>query len=680
MKRTLIILILLSLPVLGTYAQNINTADEDFDRYIVSLRNSGESASAYAVLYRAYETYLQVFDVSAPGTREHLRASDALVKLSEELRRASYFYTKQNDDRQTAKFVQAYVNISLLPGIEGMKLSSDYPVFTRLAATRYYNDKDFRMAARCFQANINYGDSEHLNSSISNMAACYQNLGDLTSAWNVLKRGLDIFPADQKMMVMAINILGKTKEDDNSLQKYIVQMLNVHPHDEALLNLQAQLYERRKNYVAAVETYNKLWSLKPRNLEIARHIAINNYNAAVTFVKQAESETRKKDVEANILQARKHFTEAAKVLEDVVTSDPLVLNYHYALANSYNYLGNSAALDKANKKIIALGGKAVSGQIQPRVMAYDDTRSSLARYDSDWASAGNGGSGAVPSAKNPVQTPEISTPTPKKMPEVKSDVDTNIPVARNSNDNTFAIIIANEDYSRVADVPNAHHDGEIFAKYCNRTLGIPENNIRTHYDVTYGDLLDAIEDMKQIAWVKQGHCNFILYYAGHGVPDEKTKKAYILPVDADGHNTRICYPLEDLYAECSGMGAQRTLVLLDACFSGATRKDNEMLMAARSVALDVEDEPVSGNVIVFSAVSADQTALAYEAKNHGLFTYFFLKKLQDSKGEATLQEISKYVTEQVALQSRLINHKDQIPCLTTGSGLEKTWKNIKLNK
>lgn len=669
------------LSISAVYSQNLDTADADFDCYMMSLRSGGESPSAYTVLYRAYEAYLAAYDNSAAGTHNHLRASDGLVKISEELRRGSYFFTKQNDDRQTAKFVQAYVNISCLPDIEGMRFSSDYPVLTRLAATRYYNDRDFKMAARCFQANINYGDPEHLNSSIYNMAACYQNMGDSTSAWNVLKKGLDIFPTDQKMMVMAINILGKTKEDDDSLQKYVAQMLKSHPQDEALLNIQAQLYERKKNYVAAYETYNSLWAMKPRNLEIARHVAINSYNAAVTFIKQAEAKSSsvkyRKDTEIDILQARKYFTEAAKVLEDVVTSDPLVLNYLYALANSYCYLKNADGLDRANRKILALGGNAVNGQVQPRVMAYDNTRSSLIQSGGYWASGGN--TTNAPSSSTNVNAAQSSNPATKRT-EVRSDVDANIPVARSTNENTFAIIIANEDYSRVADVPNARHDGEVFAKYCNRTLGIPESNIRTHFDVTYGDLLDAIEDMKQIAWVKQGHCNFILYYAGHGVPDEKTKKAFILPVDADGRNTRICYPLEDLYSECAGMGTDRTLVLLDACFSGATRNDNEMLMAARSVALDVEDEPVSGNVIVFSAVSSDQTALAYETKGHGLFTYFILKKLQDSRGDATLSEISRYVTEQVSLQSRLINHKDQTPCITTGAGLEKTWKNIKLNK
>ena len=41
----------------------------------------------------------------------------------------------------------------------------------------------------------------------------------------------------------------------------------------------------------------------------------------------------------------------------------------------------------------------------------------------------------------------------------------------------------------------------------------------------------------------------IFYYAGHGVPNETTKNAYLLPVDADGRQTEVCYPVNRLYKE-----------------------------------------------------------------------------------------------------------------------------------
>lgn len=259
-----------------------------------------------------------------------------------------------------------------------------------------------------------------------------------------------------------------------------------------------------------------------------------------------------------------------------------------------------------------------------------------------------------------------------------SDVDIDIPVNKTNNTNTFAVIIANEKYKKVAEVPNAENDGIIFAEYCNKVLGIPNDNIRKHLNVTFGGMLDAIEDMKAIASAKHGNCNFILYYAGHGVPDEKTKTAYILPVDADGKQMRVCYSLASLYTELQAMKANCTTVFLDACFSGATRSESDMLMSARSVAIAVDDNEVDGNIVIFSAATNDQSALAYDEQKHGMFTYYLLKKLKESRGDINLQELSDYIKDNVTLQARLKNHKDQTPTVIPGLSMGEKWKHIKL--
>ena len=209
-------------------------------------------------------------------------------------------------------------------------------------------------------------------------------------------------------------------------------------------------------------------------------------------------------------------------------------------------------------------------------------------------------------------------------------------------------------------------------------MGIPSDNIRKHLNVTFGGLLDAVEDMKAIAAAKHGQCNFIVYYAGHGVPDEKSKSAYILPVDADGRQLRVCYSLASFYAELAAMQANCVTVFLDACFSGATRDEKKMLMSARSVAIAVDDDEVAGNLVVFSAATSDQSALAYDEQKHGMFTYYLLKKLKETRGDVTLHELGNYVRDEVTLQARLKNHKSQTPTVTSGLSLGDKWKNYKL--
>jgi hypothetical protein len=61
-----------------------------------------------------------------------------------------------------------------------------------------------------------------------------------------------------------------------------------------------------------------------------------------------------------------------------------------------------------------------------------------------------------------------------------------------------------------------------------------------------------------------------------------------------------------------------------------------------------------------------------------MFTYFLLKKLQETNGEATLGELEKYIKDNVSQQSLLINRKSQKPKVTPSPTLGNEWKNRKL--
>ena len=262
--------------------------------------------------------------------------------------------------------------------------------------------------------------------------------------------------------------------------------------------------------------------------------------------------------------------------------------------------------------------------------------------------------------------------------ESPDNVDMNVPQARTRNRNTFAVIIANENYKRLDSVPYAKRDGQTFAKYCEKTLGIPKKNIREYNDATYGDMLMAINDIKSIAAAYRGELNVLFYYAGHGAPMEGTQEAYLLPVDSYGAHSGAALSLDDLYSELGKMGARTTTVFLDACFSGASREGG-MLASARGVAVKPKEAaPTAGNVVVLSAASGEETALPYEEMKHGMFTYYLLKKLKDSKGDVTLGELSDYVIQNVRQRSAVVNRKSQTPTVLTSGAVAETWRSIKL--
>ena len=114
----------------------------------------------------------------------------------------------------------------------------------------------------------------------------------------------------------------------------------------------------------------------------------------------------------------------------------------------------------------------------------------------------------------------------------KSDVDIEIPIVKKSlGEKTFVVIIANENYQEVAKVPYTINDGEIFAEYCKKTLGIPETNSSLVKDATANNMKREVRWLTQILQQYNGEAKAIVYYAGHGIPDESTKEADLLPVD-----------------------------------------------------------------------------------------------------------------------------------------------------
>lgn len=261
----------------------------------------------------------------------------------------------------------------------------------------------------------------------------------------------------------------------------------------------------------------------------------------------------------------------------------------------------------------------------------------------------------------------------------KSDVDLNIPVSKKINRNTLALVIANEDYNKAVNVQSAINDGTTFAEYCRKTLGLPTENVNLVLNASLGNLFSAITDLKRKVDVLGGDADVIVYYAGHGMPDEATMDAYLMPVDADPRLPETCYGMNRLYKELGDLNAKSVMVFIDACFSGSERS-GKMLADARAVAVKPKQATPKGNMFVFSATSDKETALPYVEKNHGMFTYFLLHKLQSSKGEVTLKDLSDYVISEVKKNSTFINNKPQTPTVNTSGTMTDLWKSKKMNQ
>ena len=275
----------------------------------------------------------------------------------------------------------------------------------------------------------------------------------------------------------------------------------------------------------------------------------------------------------------------------------------------------------------------------------------------------------------PVQQP-VALQKSSKAPS--SDVDIDIPQVSNVHKNTFAIIIANEDYQDETKVDYAKNDGEVFKNYCHKTFGLPEKNVHFVANATLNNLIGELDWLQQVCDAFSGEANVIFYYAGHGIPDEATSSAYLLPTDGNSRLLRTCFSINELYETLGKLPAKKVTVLMDACFSGAKR-DGNMLASARGVAIKAKAGAPKGNMIVMSAAQGDETAYKYEDVGHGLFTYFLLKKLKETKGNVTMGELSHYLQEQVKRYSIVENGKSQTPSVQTSDNLKNNWESLRFD-
>ncbi|MFC2126142.1 WG repeat-containing protein, partial [Bacteroidota bacterium] len=284
-----------------------------------------------------------------------------------------------------------------------------------------------------------------------------------------------------------------------------------------------------------------------------------------------------------------------------------------------------------------------------------------------------------------IDLPDITDLELHNQPVVKvqgpADVDQDIPENNLVQNNVFALVIGNEDYSSYQvgsdgeiNVEYAEADARTFAAYLNKTFGLPRENITLLVNATVGQMNQAIGRMVSLAKAYEGEAELIFYYAGHGLPDEETKEPYLIPVDVSGSDLTYAVKLEDVYNQLSVYETRRVTVFLDACFSGGAR--NQGLVAARGVRIRPKSPFVLGNLIVFSATAGNQTAFGYNEKGHGMFTYYLLKKFQETRGEVSYGILAHHLMGEVNRKSLLINNSEQTPIVKVSPIFQNTWQDF----
>jgi sulfatase modifying factor 1 len=229
--------------------------------------------------------------------------------------------------------------------------------------------------------------------------------------------------------------------------------------------------------------------------------------------------------------------------------------------------------------------------------------------------------------------------------------------------NDAAVVIGNEDYDDISDVPYASADAAAFRSFLLYTRGVPLSNLQLLSDASPKEMERAVENAA--AQVGRGGVLWV-YYAGHGAAHPVSKERVLL-----GENATLdpdpeifsegAVSLETLKAAASS-GQGDAVFVVDACYSGTGRGGDALGDGRFAVPPRYE---AGGSVIEWTATQPKQVASPLHAAGHGAFTYFAVGALRGwadgelgrRDGEVTLEEAQAYVT--TALLE--VGQRDQTP-------------------
>jgi len=248
-----------------------------------------------------------------------------------------------------------------------------------------------------------------------------------------------------------------------------------------------------------------------------------------------------------------------------------------------------------------------------------------------------------------------------------SDVDTALPkFAAIPRPHDVALVIGIEKYQKLIPARHARADAERVANYL-RALGYAPRNVEVLLNerATQTAMRLALEQ-----WLPEhvrADSRVLVYYSGHGSVNPATGETYLVPHDGDpAYLINTAYPTKMLYSKLADLKVKQVVVTLDSCFSGQGGR-SVLMEGARPAVAKIEDPALAWrHLAVLAAAEGTQISTSFKAKQHGLFTYYFLKALLDGKQD--LASIYEYVSPRVQDEAKLQNVQ-QSPSLRPGADL-----------
>jgi hypothetical protein len=216
---------------------------------------------------------------------------------------------------------------------------------------------------------------------------------------------------------------------------------------------------------------------------------------------------------------------------------------------------------------------------------------------------------------------------------------------------SYAVVVGIEAYREegVPHVTYAKRDADIVAKHLTAVAGFPAANVQVLTDerALLVDLHDAFEDWLPRMASSSGI--LFVYLVGHAVLTADGSDIIIVPYEGRLDLTRRGYSLKRLQERLSRLPSRLNLMFADLSLPVV----NEQAGAGpRSLPWGSQTRGSKGRTVVVGSSATNGPSLAWDAGQHGLFTYHCLKAIRghgDANGNGWVEvgEILAYLWAQV---------------------------------
>ena len=145
-----------------------------------------------------------------------------------------------------------------------------------------------------------------------------------------------------------------------------------------------------------------------------------------------------------------------------------------------------------------------------------------------------------------------------------------------------ALIITIGEYESeaIVDLDRPVPDGRALAQVLSDEYTFEEGNITQLENPTREGIITAFEDVSE-KMTQRDH--LLVFYAGHGIWDDKLEQGYWLPSDADTSSRSQWISNATIRDYIRSIGTKHTLLIADACFSGGILKERNAFITGKAM-------------------------------------------------------------------------------------------------